>query len=128
MYRSPDPVKNEVYKKISKKKYTKEFYLPVTNIFSGKTYNLDKEGVYRFVNPGKNNLQRIVFETNRDALISSIAWIYSHGNRDDGKNYSEICGLFRQMAVRSYKLTEYVLTNKLGYVPIPGYYDGNVDI
>ena len=59
-------------------------------IFSGKTYNLDKEGVYRFVNPGKNNLQRIVFETNRDALISSIAWIYSHGNRDDGKNYSEI--------------------------------------
>ena len=46
----------------------------------------------------------------------------------NGKNYSEICGLFRQMAVRSYKLTEYVLTNKLGYVPIPGYYDGNVDI
>ena len=46
----------------------------------------------------------------------------------NGKNYSEICGLFRQMAVRSYKLTEYVLTNKLGYIPIPGYYDGNVDI
>jgi len=46
----------------------------------------------------------------------------------DGNNYSQICGLFREMAVRSYKLTEYVLTNKLGYVPIPGYYDGNVDI
>ncbi|MDC0041335.1 hypothetical protein OAJ50_01270 [Candidatus Nitrosopelagicus sp.] len=59
-------------------------------IFSGKTYNLDKEGVYRFVNPGKNNKQRIVFETNHDALLSSIAWIYSHGNKDDEKEYSEI--------------------------------------
>ena len=46
----------------------------------------------------------------------------------DGNNYSQLCGLFREMAVRSYKLTEYVLTNKLGYVPIPGYYDGNVDV
>ncbi len=59
-------------------------------IFSGKTYNLNKEGVYRFVNPGKNNKQRIVFETNHDALLSSIAWIYSHGNKDDEKEYSEI--------------------------------------
>ena len=47
---------------------------------------------------------------------------------NDGKNYSEICGLFREMAVRSYMITEYVMTNKLGYVPIPGYYDGNVDV
>ena len=46
----------------------------------------------------------------------------------DGNNYSQLCGLFREMAVRSYKLTEYVLTNKLGYVAIPGYYDGNVDV
>ena len=46
----------------------------------------------------------------------------------DGNNYSQLCGLFREMAVRSYKLTEYVLINKLGYVPIPGYYDGNVDV
>ena len=28
----------------------------------------------------------------------------------------------------AYKLTEYVMTNKLGFVPIPGYYDGNVDV
>ena len=47
---------------------------------------------------------------------------------EDGNNYSQLCDLFREMAVRSYKLTEYVLTNKLGYVPIPGYYDGNVDV
>ena len=46
----------------------------------------------------------------------------------NGKNYSQLCGLFREMSVRAYKLTEYVMTNKLGYVPIPGYYDGNVDV
>jgi|TARA_B110000438_G_scaffold14973_1_gene14289 hypothetical protein len=46
----------------------------------------------------------------------------------DGKNHSQICGLFREMAVNSYKLTEYVMTSKLGFVPIPGYYDGNVDV
>ena len=46
----------------------------------------------------------------------------------DGKNYSQICSLFRDMAVRSYKISEYVLVNKLDYVAIPGYYDGNVDV
>ena len=46
----------------------------------------------------------------------------------DGKNYSKICSLFRDMAVRSYMISEYVLVNKLDYVPIPGYYDGNVDV
>ena len=59
-------------------------------IFSGNTYNLDKDGVYRFVNPGKYNIQRIVFEKDLNALLSSIAWIYSHGNNDDEKEYSEI--------------------------------------
>ena len=47
---------------------------------------------------------------------------------NNGQNYSEICGLIREMAVTSYKLTEHVMTNKLGFVPIPGYYDGSVDI
>jgi hypothetical protein len=46
----------------------------------------------------------------------------------DGKNYSKICSLFRDMAVRSYMISEYVLVNKLDYVSIPGYYDGNVDV
>ena len=49
-------------------------------------------------------------------------------DRSNGENYSQICELFREMAVRSYKLSEYVLINKLRYVPVPGYYDGNVDI
>jgi hypothetical protein len=47
---------------------------------------------------------------------------------NNGQNYSEICGLIREMAVTSYKLTEYVMTNKLGFVPIPGYYDGSLDV
>ena len=46
----------------------------------------------------------------------------------NGQNYSQICALIRDMAVSSYMISEYVMTNKLGYVPIPGYYDGNVDI
>lgn len=58
--------------------------------FYGKTYELKKEGLYRFVYPGKENQQRIVYENNVDALLSSIAWIHSHGNSDDKKSYSEI--------------------------------------
>lgn len=46
----------------------------------------------------------------------------------DGNNYSQICDLFREMAVNSYRASEYVMVNKLGFVSIPGYYDGNVDI
>lgn len=58
--------------------------------FGGKTYNLNKEGLYRFVYPGKENQQRIVYEKNIDALLSGISWIYSHGNSDDNKTYQEI--------------------------------------
>ena len=58
--------------------------------FHGKNYDLNREGIYRFVYPGIENKQRIVFEKNVDALLSSIAWIYSHGNKDDGKNYDSI--------------------------------------
>jgi len=57
----------------------------------------------------------------------------NHLNSDDfkdsnGNNYSELCRLMRRMAVSSYKTSEYVMTNLLGYVPIPGYYDGSVDV
>ncbi len=47
---------------------------------------------------------------------------------NNGQNYSQICALIREMAVSSYKVTEYVMINKLGFVPIPGYYDGSVNI
>ncbi len=69
-------------------------------------------------------------EINNKAIEKHLSLHIDSGSiiAKDGNNYSQLCGLFREMAVRSYKLTEYVLTNKLGYVPIPGYYDGNVDI
>lgn len=64
--------------------------LPGKFNFHGISYELKKEGLYRFVYPGKENQQRIVYEKNVDALLSSIAWIYAHGNSDDEKSYSEI--------------------------------------
>ena len=74
--------------------------------------------------------QKSLYDLNNTTLekylsnhLDSPDFIESNGN-----NYSQVFGLLRQMAVRSYKLTEYVMTNKLGYVSIPGYYDGNVDV
>jgi hypothetical protein len=58
--------------------------------FHGRTYHLDREGIYRFVLPGIENKQRIVFEKNTNALLSSIAWIFSHGSLDDKKSNEEI--------------------------------------
>ena len=53
-------------------------------------YDLKNEGLYRFVYPEIKNQQRIVYNGNVDALLSSIAWIYSHGNSDDNKSINEI--------------------------------------
>jgi hypothetical protein len=58
--------------------------------FGDGSYELSKEGLYRFVYPGKENQQRIVYEGHLDALLSSVAWIYSHGNSDDDKSFDEI--------------------------------------
>jgi len=58
--------------------------------FSDESYELSKEGLYRFVYPGKENQQRIVYEGHLDALMSSVAWIYSHGNSDDDKSFDEV--------------------------------------
>lgn len=58
--------------------------------FHGKGYELKKEGLYRFIYPGIENQQRIVYEKNLDAILSGIAWIYSHGNSDDEKEFSKI--------------------------------------
>lgn len=58
--------------------------------FYGQTYELKKEGLYRFVFPGKENRQRIAYQKNIDALLSGICWIYSHGNSDDEKSYTQL--------------------------------------
>lgn len=49
----------------------------------GRTYSLKREGLYRFIMPGQDNQQRIVFRRDPLALLSAVAWTASHGSRDD---------------------------------------------
>ena len=58
--------------------------------FQDLNYDLTKEGLYRFYLPEIENQQRIVFDSNVDSLLSSIAWIYSHGNSDNNKSVEEL--------------------------------------
>src|SRR3989344_7449080 len=58
--------------------------------FHDEGYELKKEGLYRFVYPGIENQQRIVYEADLDALLSGIAWVYAHGNSDDEREFSHI--------------------------------------
>lgn len=55
-----------------------------------QTYDLSEEGLYRFVHPLVENQQRIVYENNIDVLLSSVAWIYTHGNSDTGKDIEQL--------------------------------------
>ncbi|WP_431064164.1 transglutaminase domain-containing protein [Methylotuvimicrobium sp.] len=57
---------------------------------SGFGYTLNREGLYRFVVPNRKNIQKIVFESDIDALLSAIAWIVTHGNADDKKTFDEL--------------------------------------
>jgi hypothetical protein len=57
--------------------------------FLGKTYDLQKQGLYRFSLFQKENQQRIVYDKKHgdvDAVLSAIAWMVSHGNSDNGKS------------------------------------------
>mgnify|MGYP006096444821 CR=1 FL=1 len=58
--------------------------------FYGNNYNLTKGGVYRFIYPGVDNEQRIVYNGNIDTLLSSISWIVTHGNSDAGLNNEQL--------------------------------------
>jgi len=52
-------------------------------------YNLTREGLYRFLNPGVENRQRIIFRKDPVALLSAISWLAAHGSRDDSKSIAE---------------------------------------
>lgn len=56
----------------------------------GSGYSLNREGLYRFVVPNRENIQKIVFESDIDALLSSISWIVTHGITDDKKTIEEL--------------------------------------
>lgn len=59
----------------------------------GKTYLLDPQGLYRFMLPGRDNQQRIVYRDDVPSLLSAVAWLSSHGARDNGKSHGELCRL-----------------------------------
>lgn len=87
----------ENIKEIHSSKKEKSQFLPNSLIikkgnyqFGNENYELEDEGLYRFIFPTKANQQRIVFEENIDALLSSICWIFTHGNSDDEKSHKEI--------------------------------------
>ncbi len=61
-----------------------------TYSFAGGSYRLQKEGLYRFLLPGRTNLQRIVYETDIDSFLSAISWIHSHGNSDAQRSEEEL--------------------------------------
>lgn len=74
------------------KELPSELIIPSGNyVFKEKTYSLSSEGLYRFILPLEKNEQRIVFDgKNINSLMSSVAWIYSHGNSDNLKNFEQI--------------------------------------
>lgn len=55
---------------------------PGRYLVHGRSYELRREGLYRFLNPAIDNQQRIVHRDKPLALISALAWIASHGSRD----------------------------------------------
>jgi hypothetical protein len=63
---------------------------PGTYQFRGRAFSLDREGLVRFLEVGKELQQRIVFKEDPHALLSGIAWIVSHGRPDGGKSPQEL--------------------------------------
>jgi hypothetical protein len=58
--------------------------------FHGGTYDATQEGVYRFLAPGLENQQRIVYRDDIDAFMSAVAWVYAHGHGDDNKPFNTL--------------------------------------
>lgn len=84
--------------------------------FSDKSYTLNKEGLYRFLLPGRENAQRIVYEKDLDLLLSAISWIVSHGNLDNKKSNAELThkALCSKLLITCGKIsgwTHYLLNN-----------------
>lgn len=69
---------------------------PGTYSVHGTKWHLGCEGLYRFLQPGCCNHQRIVYSADPFALLSGLSWIASHGSRDNGKGFCDL----KQMARR----------------------------
>jgi hypothetical protein len=58
--------------------------------FEGGSYDLRKEGLYRFLLLEKENLQRIVYQKDIDSFLSAVSWVRSHGSKDDQKSMDQL--------------------------------------
>ena len=63
---------------------------PGVYAIAGRTYSLEQEGLYRALDPGRANRQRIVFRKDVVALVSGLCWMHSHGSRDDRKSFAAL--------------------------------------
>lgn len=57
--------------------------------WEGRSYDLDRPGVYRFWKHDGRPAQRIVVGNGRE-LMSAVAWIVTHGSADDGLSDTEL--------------------------------------
>jgi hypothetical protein len=56
---------------------------PGEYIFGGNTYKLTEPGLYRFLDMGQRQEQRIVDTGDVHTLMSALAWLHVHGTTDD---------------------------------------------
>ena len=59
--------------------------------FLDRQYSLEQEGLYRFFGPGCAEIeQRIVYQKDLNALLSSISWIATHGDADSSLSDTDL--------------------------------------
>lgn len=63
---------------------------PGEYLFQKNSYLIPEEGLCRFIFPEKNNQQRIVYEHDVHTLLSSMAWMVTHGERDDHLSFDAL--------------------------------------
>ena len=59
----------------------------------GRSYQLAKEGLYRFMYPPVDNQQRVVYRSDTWAFASAVSWLASHANRDNEKSIPDKIGI-----------------------------------
>lgn len=63
---------------------------PGTYTYSGQTYDMTNEGLYRFAELNGATRQCIVYQNDVHKLLSSLSWIASHGNSDGALTYTQM--------------------------------------
>lgn len=81
--------------------------------------DMRKEGLYRIVFPNENNYQVIVYKNNLKAVLSSLAWIHTHGNADNKCSAAELStkAIHDKLYLTCSKIASFSckLLNNLGY-------------